>query len=58
LGCTHYPFLTIEIAKVLKELRKVKTNGGYRYKKLLSKNVILIDPALETAQELYNCLKD
>ncbi|MEO0058608.1 MAG: hypothetical protein RLZZ312_255 [Bacteroidota bacterium] len=58
MGCTHYPFLTIEIAKVLKELRKVKTNGGYRYKKLLSKNVILIDPALETAQELYNCLKD
>lgn len=58
LGCTHYPFLTNEIAKVLKELRKVKKDGEYRYKKLLAKNVILIDPSVNTAQELYEYLSE
>ncbi|QBN19635.1 glutamate racemase [Flavobacterium nackdongense] len=57
LGCTHYPFLTNEIQKVLVELRKVKVDGKYRYRKLLSKNVQLIDPSVFTAQEVYNYLR-
>lgn len=56
LGCTHYPFLAAEIAKVLKELRKVKKDGEFRYKSLLAKNVILIDPSVNTAEELYEYL--
>ncbi len=53
LGCTHYPFLTDEIHKVLAELRNVKVDGKYRYRRLLSKNVKLIDPSVFTAQEVY-----
>jgi len=56
LGCTHYPFLTAEIQKVLVELRKVKVDGSYRYRNLLSKNVNLIDPSVFTAQEVYSHL--
>jgi glutamate racemase len=56
LGCTHYPFLIDEIQKVLVELRKVKVDGKYRYRNLLSKNVKLIDPSVFTAQEVYNYL--
>ena len=56
LGCTHYPFLTNEIQKVLVELRKVKVDGKYRYRNLLAKNVKLIDPSVFTAQEVYNYL--
>lgn len=56
LGCTHYPFLTDEIQKVLLELRKVKMNGKYRYRNLLSKKVKLIDPSVYTALEVYDYL--
>jgi len=56
LGCTHYPFLTDEIQKVLVELRKVKMNGKYRYRNLLSKRVKLIDPSVFTALEVYDYL--
>nr|WP_315145414.1 hypothetical protein [uncultured Flavobacterium sp.] len=56
LGCTHYPFLTDEIQKVLVELRKVKMNGKYRYRNLLSKKVKLIDPSVFTALEVYDYL--
>lgn len=58
LGCTHYPFLTAEIQKVLGELRKVKTEGAYRYKHLLAKKVNLIDPAINTANELFVYLSE
>jgi glutamate racemase len=56
LGCTHYPFLTAEIQRVLVELRKVKMDGKYRYRHLLSKKVKLIDPSVFTAKEVYNYL--
>jgi len=57
LGCTHYPFMTEVIHKVLSELRNIKTDGRYRYKHLLAKKVSLIDPATNTAKELYEYLK-
>ena len=53
LGCSHYPFLTTEIQKVLVDLRKVKTDGTYRYKHLLAKKVNLIDTDINTAVELF-----
>lgn len=56
LGCTHYPYLRDTIASVLKELYDVKTNGQYRYQKVLSSKVELIDPAVETAKEAYLAL--
>jgi len=57
LGCTHYPYMTQVIQKVLAELRNVKTEGKYRYRHLLAEKVILIDPAINTAKELYEHLK-
>lgn len=56
LGCTHYPYLRDTIASVLKEMYQVKSNGQYRYRKVLSANVELIDPAVETAKEAYLAL--
>ncbi|HWS59641.1 MAG TPA: hypothetical protein VN182_01795 [Flavobacterium sp.] len=56
LGCTHYPFLSSEIQKVLVELRNVKVEGKYHYRHLLSKKVKLIDPSVFTALEVYNYL--
>ena len=57
LGCTHYPYMTEVIHKVLAELRNIKTDGKYRYKHLLAEKINLIDPALNTAKELYEYLK-
>ncbi|TAG40403.1 MAG: Asp/Glu/hydantoin racemase [Cytophagia bacterium] len=56
LGCTHYPYMTQTIEKVLTELRDKQRNGAYRYRHLLAEKIHLIDPALNTAQELYDHL--
>lgn len=58
LGCTHYPYLTKEIDKVLGELYNYQTaDGVYLYRKNIKENVLLIDPAVNTARELYAHLK-
>lgn len=56
LGCTHYPFLAKEIEKVLIELRNIKKEGKYLYKKLIAPKVHLIDPSVNTAEALYEYL--
>lgn len=53
LACTHYPYMRDTIATVLKELYELKTDGAYRYRTVLSPQVELIDPAIETAKEAY-----
>jgi glutamate racemase len=58
LGCTHYPYLTNEIHKVLKELYNYKTkDGAFLYQSFMEKNIQLIDPAIKTAKELHDYLK-
>lgn len=58
LGCTHYPYMTEEIDKVLKELYNYKgKDGSYLYRDLMAKNIKLIDPAVDTAKELHDYLK-
>lgn len=58
LGCTHYPYLTKEINKVIKELYNYKNQKGtYVYRKYIAEDVRLIDPAVNTAKELYDYLK-
>lgn len=58
LGCTHYPYLTDEIHKVLNELYNYKTkNGAFLYQPFMEKDIQLIDPAIKTAKELYDYLK-
>lgn len=57
LGCTHYPFLTDEINAVLNELYDYKgKDGDYLYRKFMAKNIQLVDPAVNTAKELYDYL--
>ena len=56
LGCTHYPYMAEPIEKVLTELRNYEENGQPRYKHLLAEKVALIDPAINTARELYDYL--
>ncbi|MEN8155896.1 MAG: Asp/Glu/hydantoin racemase [Bacteroidota bacterium] len=53
LGCTHYPFVIDEITEVLDELR-----GMERYTPLLPDQIALIDPAENSAVELYSHLFD
>lgn len=56
LGCTHYPFLTDFIKKTLTELYHLKINGKYIYRDFLSDSIQLIDPAINTAKEVYDYL--
>ena len=51
LGCTHYPYVTDVIEEILVELR-----GTERYSELIGNPVYIIDPALNTARELYRHL--
>ncbi|SDX05150.1 glutamate racemase [Flavobacterium degerlachei] len=57
LGCTHYPYLTNEINAVLNELYDYKgKDGEYLYRKYMVENIQLVDPAVNTAKELYDYL--
>jgi glutamate racemase len=51
LGCTHYPYVAADIEAVLNDLR-----GRERYRGLIAPKVSLIDPARNTARELYDHL--
>jgi glutamate racemase len=58
LGCTHYPFYKNIFAQKLKELYNLKENGNYVYRNFMHKEITLIDPALNTAKELYKYLNE
>jgi glutamate racemase len=56
LGCTHYPFYKNIFARKLKKLYGLKENGKFVYKHVMNEETILIDPAINTAKELYDYL--
>lgn len=58
LGCTHYPFYRDIFAQKLNELYNLKENGEYVYRNVMNEDIILIDPAENTAKELYEFLKE
>lgn len=59
LGCTHYPYMTEKITKILKELYNYKgKDGNYLYRNFMIENINLIDPAVDTAKELHEYLKE
>lgn len=59
LGCTHYPYLTQEIDLVLDELYNYREeDGSYRYREFMAEDISLIDPAVNTAMELFQHLKE
>jgi glutamate racemase len=59
LGCTHYPYMTEEIHAILKELYNYKgKDGKHMYRDFMVENIKLIDPAVDTAKELHEHLKN
>jgi len=56
LGCTHYPFYTECFTRTLDELYNLKDKGKYVYREVLSDSIIIIDPAVNTAKEVYEYL--
>ncbi|WP_420602590.1 glutamate racemase [Flagellimonas sp.] len=59
LGCTHYPYMTEEINDILQELYNYRSkNGDYLYRPFMVEEIRLIDPAVDTAKELYAHLKE
>ncbi len=58
LGCTHYPFLLDTLVKAVEELRAYKMNGSTVYNDLLDKDLTFIDPAVFTAIECYQALRE
>jgi glutamate racemase len=56
LGCTHYPFYKDIFTQKLEELYNLKENDKYVYRDIMYKDIILIDPAINTAKELYEYL--
>lgn len=56
LGCTHYPFYIKQFTDKLKLMYNYKEGDKYIYRKVMSKNVFLIDPAHNTAIELFEHL--
>lgn len=58
LGCTHYPFYKNIFIQKLNELYNLKENDIYIYRNLMYENIVLIDPAENTAKELYEYLAE
>lgn len=58
LGCTHYPFYSDIFNHKLKELYNLEENGGYVYRNFMNEEITLIDPAINTAKELFEYLKE
>ncbi len=58
LGCTHYPFLLDTLVKTVEELRAYKLNGHTVYNDLLAEDLTFIDPAVFTAIECYQALRE
>lgn len=58
LGCTHYPYLKDEISELLTELYNYRNKDGkFLYQDFMIKKINLIDPAVDTAKELFEYLK-
>ncbi len=56
LGCTHYPFYIDIFERKLKELYNLQENGAYVYRRFMAEKIVLVDPAQNTAKELYEYL--
>ena len=57
LGCTHYPFYRDIFEKKLKWLYNYQESGKYIYRPFMARRIELVDPAKNTAKELYEYLR-
>lgn len=58
MGCTHYPYHKETLRNMLHELRNYQRDGAFPYRELLAEEVVLVDPAQNTAKELYTMLRE
>lgn len=56
LGCTHYPFVADLFRRHFARLYDYRERGEYVYRPFLAKEVVLVDPAVITATQLYEFL--
>jgi len=58
MGCTHYPYHKETLRMMLDELRNYSVDGHFPYRDIIAKDVVLVDPSVNTAKELYILLRD
>lgn len=56
LGCTHYPFYIEVFRKKLEDLYNYQEDDEYIYRIFMAEHIELVDPAINTANELYKYL--
>jgi glutamate racemase len=56
LGCTHFPYNEHEIQAKLEELYDYQEDGQYVYRPFMAEEIALVDPAINTAKELFEHL--
>jgi glutamate racemase len=56
LGCTHYPFFIDFFQDVFGYAYNYQEDGKYIYRNFMAKEIKLVDPAINTAKELYEYL--
>ncbi len=58
LGCTHFPFFMKEFQEEYKRAYNFKEKGNFIYRNFMAQEIQLIDPAINTAKELYAYLDE
>ena len=58
LGCTHFPFFMKEFQGEYKRAYNLKEKGNFVYRSFMAQEIRLIDPAINTAKELYAYLDE
>lgn len=56
LGCTHFPYNSNEIQAMLEELYDYQEDGQFVYRPFMAEEIALVDPAVNTARELFEHL--
>lgn len=56
LACTHYPFFEETFRNEFNRLRDYTENGDHIYRPLIAEDLILVNPAVEVADQLYELL--
>ena len=56
LGCTHFPYSERELQAKLRELYDYQEDGEYVYRPYMAEEIVLVDPAINTAKELFEHL--
>ena len=56
MGCTHYPYFTDTLKRVVEELRAYDLNGERVYAELFDENISYIDPGVDVARESFRKL--